>query len=141
MHKNQKHEEHSRPCGIVFFPSLHIQTVTLITTILQQTAACIHSQLYVCMIFLKILTRTAFLAAHMSCFPSEVQVLHLTRTSSSFSISFSLTLIVFHSLADDTWNSCIDTKTQKTIKVVEDVSAYVSKIHINTCVKHNKKSY
>lgn len=116
MHKNQKHEEQNRPGGTVcFFPLFpHSDCPTSINTTLQQPAACVHTQLYVCMIILKILTRTAFLAAQTSCFPSAVQVLHLTRISSSFSVSRSLTLIVFHSLADDTWNSCIDAKTQQT---------------------------
>lgn len=74
-------------------------------------------------VFWKIPTRTAFLAAHMMRFPSAVQVLHLTRTSSSFSASWSLTLIVFHSLADDAWNSCNDAKNKQ---VVEDVSKITS---------------
>lgn len=74
-------------------------------------------------VFWKIPTRTAFLAAHMMRFPSAVQVLHLTRTSSSFSASRSLTLIVFHSLADDARNSCNDAKNKR---VVEDVSKITS---------------
>lgn len=76
-----------------------------------------------CVVFWKIPTRTAFLAAHMMRFPSAVQVLHLTRTSSSFSASRSLTLIVFHSLADDARNSCNDAKNKQ---VVEDVSKITS---------------
>lgn len=45
--------------------------------------------------------------------PSAVQVLHLTRTSSSPSANTSLTLIVFHSLADDASNSWIHAETHK----------------------------
>lgn len=90
----------------------------------------------------KLLTRAAFRAAHMMRLQSAVQVLHLTRTSSSASANTSLTSIVFHSLADDTSNSWTHAETHKDTvrgRACQDRMSSVSTVnsnHLNTNLKN-----
>lgn len=88
------------------------------------------------------LTRTAFLAAHMMCLPSAVQVLHLTKTSSSLSVNMFFTLIVFHSLADDAWKICIHEGTRKntseSMSVQKKHCSFKASVNTNLCTVYVK---